>query len=259
MPYNALLFFIRVRGVFLDSRKISAGFLVLWLLTLSALSEPFGFQASHIGPTPYCIVVNVSKFTSIGFITVTLFDTSVFVGITLRMLSFSFENTWRGRLKMFLSGKGMGHVSRALLQTGQLYYLVTVWVNIVMTIVLLTSLISPTFQGMLIIPNIALQNAMACRVFRLLKLGLIQEDASIVISSMRSLAFRPTKRPNTTFVTTQESTLGAVGEETADIGLAALQTKHDSDEIPSHPPIQISIVQESEMTIDTEKDTAHMV
>ncbi|CAL1707957.1 unnamed protein product [Somion occarium] len=239
----------RLFALALDTYRFSHPLALNFLL----LGESFGFQSDHIGPTRYCIVSNVTKFSSIGFISVAIFDTSVFVAISIHMISFSMETTWRGRLKLFLSGHGMGHVSRALLQTGQMYYLVTVWVNVVVLITLLMSLISPTFQGMLTIPNIALQNAMACRVFRLLKLGLIREDASIVTPSMGSLAFRSTRRPHATFATTQESTLGAIGEETEDIALAVLRTKQDSESNTSpQDSTPNTIVQELETTVDAE-------
>ncbi|CAL1707959.1 unnamed protein product [Somion occarium] len=263
IPCNCFLFFLRVRGVFLHDRWIVAGFFVLWLSTLGSFAEPFGFQSGHIGPTQYCLIAGVHKSSSTGFITLAIFDTSVFVGISLRVISYSIEDTWRGRLKMFLRGKSMGNVSRALLQTGQMYYLVTVWVNLTTTIILLTSLISPTSQAMLTIPNLALQNAMACRVFRLLKLGYIREDGSTSPTqpNVRTLTFRPPRVPNTTFASTQESTLGPIGEETEDVGLAVLGTKHHSVEMPSHPHIQISIVRESDTTVDTEKEknTVNMV
>lgn len=41
---------------------------------------------------------------------------------------------------------------------------------------LITPSLSQVYQGMLTVPNVALQNAMACHVFRLLKLGLISDS-----------------------------------------------------------------------------------
>ncbi|CAL1694472.1 unnamed protein product [Somion occarium] len=232
IPSNSLLFFLRVRGVFFHDRWIVAGFFVLWLSTLSALVEPFGFKTGHIGPTPYCLIADVAKFTSAGYIAVAIFDTSVFVGISLRMLSNSIEQTWRGRFKMFFSGRCTGKVSRALLQTGQLYYLVTVWVNLVLTVILLMSLISPTSEAMFTVPNIALQNVMACRVFRLLKLGYIQKDATIredaplALPGGRILTFGRTPCLISTIPNTQENTLGPVGDEAEEMGSTV--TNHDS-------------------------------
>lgn len=41
---------------------------------------------------------------------------------------------------------------------------------------LLAPSLSQVYQGMFTVPNVALQNAMACRVFRLLKLGIISDS-----------------------------------------------------------------------------------
>ena len=48
--------------------------------------------------------------------------------------------------------------------------------NIVSMAVILTPSIPPIIRAMFTVPNVALQNTMACRVYRLLKLGLIQDD-----------------------------------------------------------------------------------
>jgi hypothetical protein len=51
-------------------------------------------------------------------------DTLVFVAISYRMVSLSLvSGPWSVRLKSFFTGYGMHHLSKALLQSGQAYYL----------------------------------------------------------------------------------------------------------------------------------------
>lgn len=57
-----------------------------------------------------------------------------------------------------------------------LTFSVTVALNLIAMALLLSPSLSHVYQGMLTVPNIALQNAMACRVFRLLKYGVTRCD-----------------------------------------------------------------------------------
>lgn len=77
----------------------------------------------HIGTTRFCVNSDVKPFSSAGIVVVAVHDTLVFLAIGIRLVMFSLADTWSERFKTFLSGKGMGNVSRALLHTGQLYYL----------------------------------------------------------------------------------------------------------------------------------------
>lgn len=56
---------------------------------------------------------------------------------------------------------------------------VTVGMNIATCAMLLLSDLSPVLRAMLSVPNLALENAMACRVFRKLKLGLMREHPAL--------------------------------------------------------------------------------
>ena len=60
--------------------------------------------------------------------------------------------------------------------------------NIVSMVVILTPSVPPIVRAMFTVPNVALQNTMACRVYRLLKLGIIlrhfQHSRSIIPESL---------------------------------------------------------------------------
>lgn len=125
VPANALLFLLRVNAVYHDFRLAKCGFIFLWSLVfiLTSLTAPWGFEGLNIGPTQFCTVSGVAKFEAAVFVTMTMFDTAVFLSITVRVLSLSSATTLRSRVKAFTKGQGMSELTKALLQTGQLYYL----------------------------------------------------------------------------------------------------------------------------------------
>ena len=55
--------------------------------------------------------------------------------------------------------------------------------NIVSMVVILTPSVPPIIRAMFTVPNVALQNTMACRVYRLLKLGVIRDDTEVTMRS----------------------------------------------------------------------------
>ena len=66
--------------------------------------------------------------------------------------------------------------------------------NILTSVALLSSTVPSMFRAMPSAPNVTLQNAMACRVYRLLKLGKPEDDVSIYFNSRGprpSLLFAP--------------------------------------------------------------------
>ena len=123
LPLNSMLFLIRILGVFNGSTMIKIGFAVLWLATLCSFIAPFVARATHIGPTKKCQINKVSAGSSSGFFVIAIYDTLVFIAITLRILSDNLTAGWRAKMKMFFSGGQMGPIFRMVLQTGQLYYL----------------------------------------------------------------------------------------------------------------------------------------
>ena len=127
IPLNSLLFLLRIKGVFYNSRIIVGIFGFLWLATFGAcFNAPFTNKAGHIRPTLNCTITDVLKGNSAGFIAVAVFDISVFLAITLRILTYGTAETWSQRARTFWGGKNLGLVSRGLLKTGQIYYMYVV-------------------------------------------------------------------------------------------------------------------------------------
>jgi len=191
MPLNSLLFFFRARAVFARDRYIVAAFFLLWLATLGCFSIPFSYDTSHIGTTKSCIVSSFELWSTASLIIVGVHDTVVFFAISVSLSMYRLEISWSGRFRAFFTGGGMGSMSKVILTSGQLYYLATVGLNIVAMAVILTPSAPLALRSTLSIPNLALQNSMACRVYRQLKLGLIHEPSNSGPSNPTTVRFAP--------------------------------------------------------------------
>jgi len=175
-PGTAALFFFRVRAVYDRSKIVTAVFGTLWLATLSAaIALPFMVKGEHIGTTDYCIQSSVASGASAVLIINACSDTLVFLAISWRIArNNSAGQTLREHLRSFYKGDGLPRLSKLLLQSGQAYYLVTVGLNIATMIMILLPSAPPVYRAFLSLPNIALENSMACRVFRAVHLGTIR-------------------------------------------------------------------------------------
>ncbi|TCD65198.1 hypothetical protein EIP91_002984 [Steccherinum ochraceum] len=176
LPCNCLLFLFRIRAVYHRNLYVIGFFGIMWLAILgSALLAPWSLNGVHIGTTQYCIPSEVTTNNAIGMIISAVNDTLVLVAITARLVMFSLADTWAGRIKIFLRGQGLGSVSKIVLQTGQIYYIATVGINIAAATIILIPSVPPVYRAMFSPPNVTIQNAMACRVYRQLKIGLIKD------------------------------------------------------------------------------------
>jgi hypothetical protein len=122
---TSALFFLRVRAVYCNKRMITVFFGLLWLMMCGlCFIVPFGTKAMHIGPTQFCIIIRVEHYVVIPLLVQIVYDTLVFLAISLRILSFSFMgDTFGARMRSFLRGDGLPSLSKSLLYGGQLYYL----------------------------------------------------------------------------------------------------------------------------------------
>ncbi|KZP07639.1 hypothetical protein FIBSPDRAFT_875303 [Athelia psychrophila] len=168
---NNLLFFVRVRAVYGNSRRVSAFFGFLYMIVLSvSMYIPFSLSATNIGPTQLCTEINVKPWASSSMFCNAAYDTLVFLAISYRISSQSVGGDgWRSRFRSFFYGDGAPRIVKDLLHNGQLCYFAT----IVLTITQIVTALGTPYVVMLTIPTIALENAMTCRVHRACVLGLI--------------------------------------------------------------------------------------
>jgi hypothetical protein len=123
MPANSALFFIRVRAVYWRNKYVTAFFGSYWLAILGFFifdSISGIMRCSDIGPSTRCFVLQHSD--AWGYIATAVYDTLMYLSISWRLASFTPADRWQDRLKSFVTGNGLGSLSKALLQSGQMYY-----------------------------------------------------------------------------------------------------------------------------------------
>ncbi|RDB22996.1 hypothetical protein Hypma_009717 [Hypsizygus marmoreus] len=165
---TSLLFFLRVRAVFERRRRIVIFFFILWLAVLGgSLTIATGSDgATELAPTRYCQLSLLKEYIAVAPITLTVFDTLVFLAISWHLLAHSFTDPHKkSTLPRVLLGQSIPAFSRAILQDGQVYYLISVTSNLAVIAITFIPGISPIYRYMFMF-NSTLTNMMACKVFR---------------------------------------------------------------------------------------------
>ncbi|KAJ7099294.1 hypothetical protein B0H15DRAFT_944706 [Mycena belliarum] len=185
---SAFLFLFRVRAVYGGDRLVTALFSFLWLAVLgAALAIPFGGTAVRLGDAPQCVVTRIEAYVGAVGTIIAVYDTLVFLAISHRLAA-NFRQTQspsRGaQLKAALSGAGLPAFSRALFVDGQMYYLITVAVNIVAAVLVFLTSVGSIYHGLLAIPSVTLTSIMACRVYRNTKLGITRRRDELTLPTL---------------------------------------------------------------------------
>ncbi|KAF7370869.1 hypothetical protein MSAN_00720600 [Mycena sanguinolenta] len=182
---TAMLFFLRVTAVWHPSKIAYVVFSILWLAVLGAgITDPVGIRGTHIGPTKQCIDTVIPGSIAATAIMPLINDTAIFLAINYRILAHTVaEDSLMARLRAFFGGTGLSTLSRALLQSGQHFYLIAVATHVTFLVILKLPQLTPVYHAMLSIPGLTLVNAMACLVFRRIKFGLISPDGTSKIST----------------------------------------------------------------------------
>ena len=121
---STLLFLLRANCVFFDSRRARTLFTSLWILaSLSILVIPFSYAGYVQEPAGTCFVSLQRRLASIPSFTVGVFDLTIFVSISYRVSLQCINRTWWERCTTFLTGTHTGSMSKALIRTGQVYFM----------------------------------------------------------------------------------------------------------------------------------------
>jgi len=177
VPATSLLFFFRVKAIYNHSRYITAFFGIIWLAIAGvSILIMLGITGERIPYTRRCREGLAHTYTTVPIMLTGVNDTLVFLAISYRMVSISMVNsTWSARARSFIRGDGLHHLSKALLQSGQVYYAATIGVAIAATALILAPGVPTDLHPILGSAYFALSSAMACRVFRAVLLGNIQD------------------------------------------------------------------------------------
>ncbi|RDB22998.1 hypothetical protein Hypma_009713 [Hypsizygus marmoreus] len=162
---TALLFFLRLRAVYHGNKPIIVLGFLLWLGAIgSALTSLIGSGGSAIEmqPSHYCALSPVTVFVNALPVTSAAFDTFVFLAISWRLLqshNIESQRSKAGLLKHVLLGRDIPAVSRALLQDGHVYYMVSLIANFAVVLIAFHPAIPNIFRYT-IISNTTLMNIM---------------------------------------------------------------------------------------------------
>ncbi|KAJ7192842.1 hypothetical protein GGX14DRAFT_379755 [Mycena pura] len=175
IPANSLLFFLRGRAIFDRNRFLVTFMFTLWLGVLgTAITSPFGVKGANIGPTKYCITASGEPYVGASAILPLVHDTAVFLAISWRLFQNSHIysiNGIRENVKAFFTGEHLPRFSKAVMQDGQLYYLIALTANLVVVVMYYNTQVATTYSTMFTSCNVMLTNAMACHVYRNTKFG----------------------------------------------------------------------------------------
>ncbi|KAJ6486616.1 hypothetical protein C8R45DRAFT_1214012 [Mycena sanguinolenta] len=155
---TAMLFFLRVTAVWYPNKIAYGVFSILWLAVLGAgITVPIGVRAAHIGPTLRCIDTSIPANIQVSVILPLINDTAVFLAINYRILAHTIlADSSMARLRLFFNGTGLSTLSRALLQSGQHFYLIAVAAHIIFFVVFKLPQLPPVYHGMHSTPGLAL-------------------------------------------------------------------------------------------------------
>ncbi|KAJ6466044.1 hypothetical protein C8R47DRAFT_1056657 [Mycena vitilis] len=192
---TAMLFLLRVIGVWYPSKIVSAVFIFLWLLLVGAdITVPVGIRAAHIGTTLQCMSTTVPENTESVAIMGLINDTAIFFAVNYRILAHMVvAKSLKARIDVFLGGGQLPRLSRALIQGGQHFYLIAVCTHIIHLTFLKLPNLPAVYHAMLTVPGLTLINTMACVVFRKIKFGLISSDGTTNVMATAP-DFRPATR-----------------------------------------------------------------
>ena len=124
MPAASGLFFIRLSAVYSHSKYILISFAFCWLGVLGIfayISIEGMARCSGVNRSTQCFVVQ--PIDAWGYIATAIYDTLMYLAISWQLASLASVDRWQDRLKSFVTGAGLGWLSKVLLQSGQVYYL----------------------------------------------------------------------------------------------------------------------------------------
>jgi len=185
---TSLLFFFRIRAVYNHCRVIKYLFSVLWIIIvlsptaiLYTVDDP-----CKTGRNSDCNYARPLSLVANG--TMCLNDTLVFILISHQMYSNSAVHRHgpRDNIKLFFRGHGLYNISKSVLQSGQLYYGVTIGFQLA---AMMTYFLGTRFAELVGIMYLAVSSSMACRVFRMVLLCKTVIDApntAVVADFLRS-------------------------------------------------------------------------
>lgn len=183
---STFLFLRRLHAVYSDSRWTRWAFSSLWVVhAVVEFLAPFGIRPTFIPGTHYYSDTDIKPYVGFSGILLLIFDTSVFLAISIKVATSHNSTDERVKWNTIVSGRALPRLSRAILQGGQQYYLMTAGATTLITVMMFIPNISPHLKMTLTIPIIPFEASMASRTYR--NLRLYKLDPAISTTNPESL------------------------------------------------------------------------
>ncbi|TCD60709.1 hypothetical protein EIP91_009646 [Steccherinum ochraceum] len=141
---RTFLYNIRIRAVFYPQRPVVWFFYSMWVaVAATCLVAPFGSDSNSLGQTDFCFDIRLESYRAAGIIVAAI------------------NETLRPHLPSFMTGKGIGNMSRSVLQTGQLYDLATAGIIIGSAVAILTLDVPTPYSDVIVLVNASTSHVMA--------------------------------------------------------------------------------------------------
>ncbi|KZP14567.1 hypothetical protein FIBSPDRAFT_959527 [Athelia psychrophila] len=179
------LFLLRARAVYQNSDIATVVFGANLIVLIGLyIYQLVSFHADHIAHSSRCSSQQ-DYLLLIPIISLCATDTLVFLAISYRLagLGAGPNANWSERARRFVTGDGLHSLGRSLLRSGQVYYLATILFFFINLALVLTPAVPAVLRYILVPPYVSFTNVMTCRVFRGLKLGTIQDEDRVGVST----------------------------------------------------------------------------
>ncbi|KZP33082.1 hypothetical protein FIBSPDRAFT_1036238 [Athelia psychrophila] len=179
MASTSYLFLLRVQAVYHQSRPITVIFGCCWLATIGLnILVSVSTRAAHITGLHYCTSTETRYYalpSSSSFVN----DTLIFLAISYRLAAdAATEHNWRSWTQSVTKGRGLYRLSRSLMLSGQVYYTTVILFFFVNLVMMCSPLVPVIMHYSLINTYITFTNIMACKIFRGIALGMMQDSPS---------------------------------------------------------------------------------
>ncbi|KAF8961162.1 hypothetical protein BDZ97DRAFT_1829829 [Flammula alnicola] len=222
MPATTLLFFFRVRAVYMNNTYVTVFFFFVWLAIVAGcfvVASQTDITHSNRSNTRCMLDGTVGLVSFITAVTIVpmVNDVLIFCAVTWKLMQNTHVKiTLKKSMKIILFGHYLPAFSRTLLRDGQAYFLSTVILAILTTATLYSNSKVGEYSIMLAFPNVAIMNLMACRIYRKTKLHMHQISVEESVPSLEPIEFRVgfaegSGRINSRVILTGNSEISTVG------------------------------------------------
>ncbi|KZP28290.1 hypothetical protein FIBSPDRAFT_852798 [Athelia psychrophila] len=207
---TSFLFLLRVRAVYSYSAVVITLFGCLWVGMIGGTAYYIkSLTAHHISTTDRCTESSTNNYLLIlPTVVLGITDTIIFTAISYRLArnSISADAGRCGWTRAFVKGDGLYSLSKALLKSGQVYFLAIIGAFLANLVVMTASGVPDSMQYILLPAYVGFTNIMSCAVFRGVALGVYHDkDAALALAEL--------DKERKVFITDTESENGGSGQQ----------------------------------------------